>query len=80
MLVYNNVKKALGLDESRYFIFGAAPLHSDIRQYFMSLGMFLLNGYGMSECAGPETLTNEKYFKVGDKDFMREAGTAFDGT
>lgn len=57
-LVYNNVKKALGLDQARYMIFGAAPLAPDIRNYFMSLGMLLVNGYGMSECSGPQTVSD----------------------
>lgn len=56
-LVYNNVKKALGLDQTRYMIFGAAPLSPDIRNYFLSLGMLLINGYGMSECSGPQTVS-----------------------
>lgn len=47
-LVYNNVKKALGLDQSKVFIFGAAPLASDIRHYFLTLGIPIRNGYGMS--------------------------------
>ena len=56
-LVYNNVKKALGLDQARYMIFGAAPLSADIRNYFLTLGMLLVNGYGMSECSGPQTVS-----------------------
>lgn len=57
-LVYNNVRKALGLDEAKYLIFGAAPLAPHIREYFMSLGMSLINGYGMSECSGPQTISD----------------------
>ena len=79
-LVYDNVRKALGLEEARYLIFGAAPMHSDIRQYFLSLGMFLINGYGMSESSGPETLSQPSYFKLDSSNEMREAGVAFDGT
>jgi long-chain-fatty-acid--CoA ligase ACSBG len=33
-------------------MFGAAPLSPDIRGYFLSLNMLLINAYGMSECAG----------------------------
>jgi len=34
-------------------MFGAAPLSPAIRDYFLTLNMFLINGYGMSECSGP---------------------------
>ena len=30
-LVYDNVKKALGLEETKYFMYGAAPLSPAIR-------------------------------------------------
>jgi hypothetical protein len=40
------LKKAIGLDQARFLLFGAAPLAADIRQYFLSLNMFLINGYG----------------------------------
>lgn len=54
-LVYNNIKKALGLDNCKIFAFGAAPLSESTRTYFASLNIFLMNSYGMSECAGPQT-------------------------
>ena len=57
-MVFTNVRKALGLDQAKYLIFGAAPLAADIREYFLSLGMCLVNGYGMSECTGPQTISD----------------------
>lgn len=54
-MVYNNVKKALGFDEAAVLSFGAAPMSKATREYFASLNMFLVNIYGMSETAGPET-------------------------
>ena len=56
--MYNNVKKALGLDQCQFFLFGAAPLDPTIRRYFLSLNFFLINGYGMSESSGPQNLTD----------------------
>jgi long-chain-fatty-acid--CoA ligase ACSBG len=61
-LVYKNVKKALGLDEAKHLMFGAAPLATEIREYFLSLNLFLINGYGMSECAGAHSLSDPKNF------------------
>jgi len=54
-VVYNNVKKALGIDNCRLLLYGAAPLSVNTRTYFASLNIFLVNVYGMSENAGPET-------------------------
>ena len=54
-VVFNNVKKALGLDSCRLLLYGAAPLNINTRTYFASLNIFLINVFGMSECAGPET-------------------------
>jgi long-subunit acyl-CoA synthetase (AMP-forming) len=79
MLVFNNIRKALGLDQAQFMIFGAAPLAADIRHYFLTLGFPLLNGYGMSECSGPETLT-DKVFMYDSKEYMKEAGSALPGT
>lgn len=39
-VVYHQVKKALGLDEAKYMLFGAAPLSPEIREYFLSLNMY----------------------------------------
>lgn len=47
-LVFNNVKKALGLEKCEFFFFGAAPMDPKIRSYFLSLNIFLVNSYGMS--------------------------------
>jgi long-chain-fatty-acid--CoA ligase ACSBG len=47
-LVFNNVKKALGLDQCQFFFFGAAPMDPKIISYFLSLNICLINSYGMS--------------------------------
>lgn len=54
-IVFNNVKKALGMDNCKLLLYGAAPLSINTRTYFASLNIFLINIFGMSECAGPET-------------------------
>jgi long-chain-fatty-acid--CoA ligase ACSBG len=61
-------------------MFGAAPLSPIIRDYFLSLNIFLINGYGMSECAGAETLSNPENFDKFDNDFLLSTGSALDGT
>lgn len=55
-LILSTIKKALGLDQSQLFFFGAAPLKKTSVDYFASLDMPLLNVYGMSETTGATTL------------------------
>ena len=61
-LVFNKVKAALGLDRCRIFVTAAAPLGNDVKKYFMSLDMPIMEAYGMSECSGAHALsTNNRY-------------------
>jgi len=76
-IVFNNVKKALGLDNCRILLYGAAPLSVNTRTYFASLNIFLINVYGMSENAGPETFYAP--FK-GVPPNIKSAGLAVPGT
>jgi long-subunit acyl-CoA synthetase (AMP-forming) len=43
------MKSALGLDEAKYLGFGAAPLHPNLRKFFLSLNFPLFNVFGMTE-------------------------------
>ena len=76
-LVYNNLKKALGLDHVKVFLFGAAPMQPSTREYFLSLNFLLVNVYGMSECAGPQTL---EIPKIEGAFNIESAGTKLPGT
>lgn len=61
-LVFNRVKDNLGLDDCGIFATAAAPLSTDVKRYFMSLDIPILDVFGMSECAGAQTLsTNDRY-------------------
>lgn len=60
-------------------MFGAAPLSPAIREYFLSLNMFLMNGYGMSECAGAQTISDPDNFDKFDADFMVSTGRSIPG-
>lgn len=79
-LIYNNVKKALGLEEARTYAFGAAPMSIATREYFLSLNFFLTNAYGMSECAGPQTFTNPLNYDNFDHEMMASCGVKLEGT
>ena len=54
-LVFQNVKKALGLDRCKIIINAAAPLQPATDEYFRSLNLRIIDLYGMSEATGPIT-------------------------
>lgn len=60
-LVFNKIKEALGLDKCRIIATGAAPLSIEIKKYFLSLDLPLIEAYGMSECSGAHTVTYKEY-------------------
>ena len=62
-LVFDKIKAALGLNKCRIFVTAAAPLNTDIKRYFLSLDIPILEAYGMSECAGAHTLGTYKEFR-----------------
>ncbi|XP_036144018.1 very long-chain-fatty-acid--CoA ligase bubblegum-like isoform X2 [Monomorium pharaonis] len=64
-LVFDQVKAALGFSRCKYCLTGAAPLNSDIKIYFLSLNIPLLEVYGMSEISGAQTVTSYKELNKG---------------
>jgi long-chain-fatty-acid--CoA ligase ACSBG len=75
------VKKALGLDKCQFCLFGAAPLDPTIRSYFLSLNIYLVNSYGMSESTGPQNFTDPTSLDYkGPAEAFREVGRNLPGT
>ncbi|KAG5326761.1 ACBG2 ligase, partial [Acromyrmex heyeri] len=63
-LVFDKVKAALGLNKCHIFVTAAAPLNIDIKKYFLSLDVSILEVYGMSESSGPHTITDCKEYSL----------------
>lgn len=42
--------------------------------------MFLINGYGMSECSGPQTFSDLRHFDKIDDHCIKSTGRPIDGT
>jgi long-chain-fatty-acid--CoA ligase ACSBG len=51
-LIFQKLKVKMGLDKCLYFIYGAAPMLKEVREFFASFGVYLNNIYGMSETTG----------------------------
>ena len=64
-LVYQKIKAGLGLDRCRLSITAAAPTRRDTWEFFLGMDLPLFEVYGMSECAGPATISLPGYYKPG---------------
>ena len=64
-IVFDKVRKALGLDRARFCITSAAPISRDTLEFFLALGIPLLEVYGMSECTGPATYSPPHNYRTG---------------
>ncbi len=51
-IVRKKVLSALGLDQCRFAAGGAAPMPADLLRWYVSLGLDLIEGYGMTENCG----------------------------
>ncbi len=64
-LVFSKVRDKLGLDRSRIQITSAAPISRDTLEFFLSLGIPIMEVYGMSECTGPATISLPEFYRTG---------------
>ena len=69
-LVFSNVKARLGLDRARLCSTGAAPISRSTLEFFLSLGIPILEVYGMSECTGPATVSTPGRYRTGKAGFV----------
>ena len=54
-VVYSKIRGELGLSRTRYAISSAAPISSDVVEFFFAIGLPLLEIYGMTEASAPVT-------------------------
>jgi long-subunit acyl-CoA synthetase (AMP-forming) len=64
-LIFSKVRERLGLDRARFCVTAAAPISKDTLEFFLSLGIPILEVYGMSECTGPATYSPPDAYKTG---------------
>jgi long-subunit acyl-CoA synthetase (AMP-forming) len=68
-LVFSKVRERLGLDRARVCATSTAPIAVDTLRFFLSLGIPIMEVYGMSECTGPSTFSTLDRFKQGKVGF-----------
>ena len=73
-LVFDKVRERLGLDQARMLVVSAAPIAGETLDFFQSLGLPIMEVYGMSECTGPTTMSLRSRYRLG------RAGCALPGT
>jgi long-chain acyl-CoA synthetase len=71
--VGRKVRVSLGLDRCRLFVSGAAPLDLHTLVFYYSMGMPMVEAYGMTECAGG------CHYNYADRPAFGTVGPALDG-
>lgn len=64
-VVFDKVRERLGLDRARLCVTSAAPISKSTLEFFLSLGIPILEVYGMSECTGPATFSPPDRYRTG---------------
>ena len=72
-LVLSKLRNRLGFDRADILLSGSAPLGTDVHEFFMAMGLNLLEGYGLTETCPALTSTRPGQIKMGT------VGLAFDG-
>lgn len=73
-LVHHKVKEALGMDECRAAVTGAAPISTEVLWFFAGFDLPILEVYGQSEGTGPTTFNKPGKTRFGS------VGPAYPGT
>lgn len=63
-LVYKKLRAALG-GRVKYAVSGSAPLSPYLGHFYHSLGIMILEGYGLTETTAPATVNRTTNFKIG---------------
>ena len=64
-LVLNNVRKLIGIHRARYLVTGAAPISPELVRWYLSLGVPMLEVWGMTETCGGSTGVPPERLKIG---------------
>lgn len=59
--LFNDIHETFG-GELKAFICGGAPLKSEITRFFESIGIIMINGYGITECGPLISINRPEYY------------------
>ncbi len=63
--VFRKLRERLGFDRLRVAYSGAAPISPEVLQFFQSIGINLIEGYGQTEGTGVTTISRAGHVKFG---------------
>jgi long-chain acyl-CoA synthetase len=63
-LVYSKLREAMG-GRVQYAVSGSAPLSPRLSHFFRSVGVLILEGYGLTETTAPATVNRASELKIG---------------
>jgi long-chain acyl-CoA synthetase len=65
VLVLDNVRKLIGIHRAKYLLTGAAPIAPDLIRWYLSLGVPMLEGWGMTETSALGTINRPERMRIG---------------
>jgi long-chain acyl-CoA synthetase len=64
-IVFSKLRARLGLDRCRFLLSGGAPLAAEIGVFFHTVGLLILEGYGLTETVGAAFVNRLDDFRFG---------------
>ena len=63
-IVFSKVKAAVG-GRVRFFVSGGGPLAPELNRFFYSIGLTILEGYGLTETSPVTNVNSDEHFRIG---------------